>query len=701
MLKKLKQKVYYYLAEKNWGVRREYVPYVKSHPIEHKKKPLKHWWMLFRLNIHYRVLRKKNLLYPELVRKPAAKAPAKAAPARRLPYLQGAESFLSKRSSVAHLAKKLSQYDVVSFDIFDTLILRPFAKPADLFMLVGKRLKKVQFHRIRTDAEKLLREIAFQTNGNREVTIDDIYAYIEERTGIPKELGIQTEFQTEMDFCFANPYMKRVFDILKAQGKTVIIVSDMYFPHDMMEKLLHKVGYKDFDKLYVSCDYSCSKRSESLYRYVMQDFEGKSIIHVGDNVASDINAATNVGLATHYYKNVHAIGNPYRADGMSELMGSAYAGVVNTYLHADSKTYNTYYEYGFLYGGFYVLGFCNWMHKKAKAEGIDKILFLARDGDIYTRVFNQFYDDVPNEYFLWSRIANTKYTLLKNKEDFLRRVIYYRTNRKDSFITLGSMLESLSLEMLAPYMPDYNLSENTLVVPEHLKAIERLFLDHWDLVLSAYDEEKEYMKAYLKQKVGDAKNIAIVDVGWLGSGPMGLKYLIEDELKMDCKVHCWQTAARSPNNNDIVADLLEDNIEVYLFSAMYNRGNYDTHKKTNKGTNNIFFEMFTQSKTPSFSGWDKEGNFVYDIPEVENYWITEQIHEGILAFVKEYTKRFGSEPLMMNIPGYDAYLPYRMIIRDLTFIKKYFSKVSYARGVSGDSKKQKIESLGGILKQVL
>lgn len=692
-LKRLYLKTYQFAAEKHPGICREYKPYVESHLEEHSKHRFKHLWRLFRLNVHYRILRRDTLLYPQN----AAAGGAKKGPARHLPYLKGPESEASGRPLEVHLVSRFRKYDVVSFDIFDTLILRPFAAPQDLFMLIGKRLKRMEFHRIRIDAEKKAREAAMLEKGNREVTIDDIYTIIEERTGIPKEEGIQAEFRAELDYCFANPYMKRVFDMLVDQGKKVIITSDMYFPHDMMEQLLKNAGYEGWDKLYVSCDYGCSKSTESLYKYVLRDYEGQKIIHVGDNYHSDIKCASAIGLDTYHYKNVHEIGKEYRADGMSDLTGSAYAGLVNCYLHNGADVLDPYYEYGYIYGGLYVTGFINWMHRKAKNEGIEKIIFLARDGDIYQRVFNYLFDDVPNEYFLWSRIANTKYTLIKNREDFLKRLILYRAVRKDSFISLGSMLATLNLHELEQYMSDYSLTEDVLVTMENLKPIERLFLDHWDLVLNAYNDEKAHVEAYIRQKVGNCKKIAIVDVGWLGSGPMGLKYLIEDEMGMDCEVHCWQAGSRSPRNTDMITELMDGTIEPYMFSRIENRNNFDTHNNTNKGTNNMYFELFTQSKTPSFSGWREDGSFVYDIPEVENYVITDAIHNGMMDFCIQYTEMFKNDPVMMHISGYDAYLPYRMIIRDLGFIRKYFSDLSYARGIGGDEKKQSLEKLGGMI----
>ena len=328
MWRKIKDKLYYYFAEKNWGVRREYGPYVDAHQEEHKKTPWKHWWLLIRLNWHYRILRRTDVL---CYTKPLM-------PKRRLPYLDGSESGISNRRKEIYVIKDLLKYDVVSFDIFDTLILRPFAEPADIFMIVGKRLNRTEFYRIRTDAERRAREQAKAEKGNAEVTIFDIYGIIEERTGIPRELGVRTEVEAELQYCFANPYMQRIYRLLQEQNKKIIITSDMYLPHDIMERLLAKVGYTGYERLYVSCDYGCSKRSQSLYEYVKRDFVGKSIIHVGDNAVSDIKSAQKSGLATFYYKNVHEIGAPYRADGMSPLVGSAYAGIVNIHLHNGMQT---------------------------------------------------------------------------------------------------------------------------------------------------------------------------------------------------------------------------------------------------------------------------------------------------------------------------------------------------------------------------
>jgi len=298
------------------------------------------------------------------ISKPITPTPVAEIPSIKLPYLEGSESVSLKRPEAIVFARELLLYDVISFDIFDTLLLRPFAKPTDLFMILGNKYNLMNFSKIRMDSEKEAREIRKVLYNNTEITLEDIYEIVEKKTGIKKEVGIQVEFETEMEFCFANPYIQRVYKLLKSKGKRMIACSDMYIPKEYMQKLLEKCGYTDFEEIYVSCDYNCSKRSKGLYDIVLSKLKkDEKMVHIGDNHTTDILHAEEKGIKTKHYKNVHEAGNKYRADGMSELVGSVYSGIVNTYLHNGIKKYNPYYEFGFIYGGFYVLGFY-----KAKAR---------------------------------------------------------------------------------------------------------------------------------------------------------------------------------------------------------------------------------------------------------------------------------------------------------------------------------------------
>ena len=684
----LKDKLYYLFVEKNPSIKNEYQSYVNAHKDEHSKHRAKSWRLLLKLNWHYRILRKKTRL-----------TPAPSVSRARLPYLDGSESVGLARTDIVSFARKLLSFDVVSFDIFDTLVLRPFAVPQDLFLITGNKLGIVDFKSIRANAEREARDIKMANKGTTEINIYDIYERVARRTGIDVEAGVKAELETELSYCFANPYMQKVFKILKDQGKEIIIVSDMYIPHDMMVKLLESCGYTGYDKLYVSCDYECNKRNCGLYKNVIRDHKGKSIVHVGDNYTSDFLSAKRSNIEAIHYQNCHELGANYRADGMSDLIGSFYSGIVNTHLHNGLKTYDPYYEYGFIYGGLYIVGYCNWIHKRAKEEGVEKILFLSRDCDIYQKVFNQMFDDMPNEYVYWSRIANTKYTIETGRDDFLTRLVKHKAYNVIP-CTFGDVLDSFELSSLKDKLKDHNLSADAILTPDHIRMFEDFLVSNYDQIIDAYKEETEIAHRVFKKIIGDCKKVAVVDVGWLGSGPLGIKYLVEEKWKMGCEVKCYLVGSTHPTTHINMNELLQEKTETYIFSRMYNRAEYDIHRNTNKGTNNIYFELLTQACYPSFSGYSMNGEYIFDVPEVENYKMTKLIQSGILDFAKSYLKFSEGNEYLRNISGFDAYMPFRYAIRDPRLVKNLFSNASFSRGVGVSLNSQSQETVGDILNAV-
>lgn len=696
ILKKYKDKLFFLLVEKNQNILEAYQQYKWS--ITGNENKIKSWTYIFLLNMQHRVLKIDNSSVVERgVRITSSGTKVK------LPYLKGPESTAAQRPTPTFLARKLMSYDIISFDIFDTLLLRPFASPDDLFLILGDKLNILNFKNIRKWAEKEARNRAQMTKGTHEVTIYDIYEFVEFRTGLKKEEGVRFEFETEMEFCFANPYMKEVYEILKSHNKKIIAVSDMYLPKDMILQLLHKNGFESITEVYVSCEYNGNKRSKKLFKEVLKLYdEGTKIVHVGDDYQADVVSGRESGIDTIHYKNVHHVGNKYRAEGMSEIISSTYAGIVNTHIHNGIKKYSPYYEYGFIYGGLYVLGYCRWIGEYVKTHNIDKVLFLSRDGDIYSKVFNVLYNDIPNEYVYWSRIANTKYTVEFNRNDFLNRMVTQKATNALKF-TIKSLLLSLELEELLPLLPKYNLSETDIVSKNNEEILQRLFVDNWDVVVNLLTKDMDIVKEYFVQIIQNAKRIAIVDVGWLGSGGLGIKRLIEEKWKLDVEVKCLLAASRQTHHEANLSWLMKKDLEAYIFSRTFNRDLYNIHSNTNKRLNSIFFELFSQAKHPSFSGFqrteDGDIKFVFDVPEVENYKIIDEIHEGIMDFVKKYTSTFGKYDYLLNIPGYDAYKPFSVIIWAPIYLKRLFGGFRYCRTVASDYSNQRIETIAEIMKK--
>lgn len=708
----LKDGIYNFLVRKNENVCYEYERYVRENIKEHYESHLKHWKILFKLKWHYQVKKKSEpLIYwnhqvaikaQEIKKKVVSKSSVKKSEKSRDPlfaYIDGPESEAFKRTYVQHIVKKYLGFDVISFDIFDTLILRPFANPSDLFYLLEAELGQREFHKIRMECEKKAREKALLNRGNREVTIWDIYSEIEEITGISKEEGVRKEFELEKRLCFANPYMKRVIDILHSYGKPIYAVSDMYLPKDMMTELLEACGFSGFCDVIVSCDYNCNKHENgTLYKILLRMIGGKSVIHVGDNWNADIIRAQEQGLDTHFYKGVNAVGKPYRADGMTELVGSGYAGLINAKLHCGIKRYPIHYEYGYVYGGLYVLGFCNYIKEYCRSHKIDKILFLSRDGDIYSKVFEKLGSEMQYEYVYWSRMANIIACISEDRYSFINRVIDGKIVNNVSH-TISSLLSSIGLEKLTDYLADYRINPIEPLSKDNGVLLRKLMTEHYEEIIRIYQPKEQRLKAYFEKVIGNAKRVAVVDVGWTGSNVKGLSAKLTSEWRL-CESAVGLLAGTVGWNRDITTVYDEEaGIQSYLFSRGNNRAEYDGFVKKNKNMGTILFELFTQAATPSFKEIDENGIFRFDIPEVENYEIIKQIQSGILDFAEDYKKTFGEFRIMMNITGYDAYMPFRKVFRDVAYFKRYFDKMVFAVTMFSDSEMQSMESLGTILQK--
>lgn len=707
-MSKLKDKIYDVLVKKNGRVWYEYERYVREHIEEHHLHRLRHIYLLLKLNWFYRVKKGNTpyLYWDTPLAQSGIEGEKIREESKTFVQKENKKNFESKeefsRLPIMSLASQLMAYDVISFDMFDTLVFRPFSNPRDLFFVVGEKLDVLDYRKIRIEAENEARDLKQAKYGTREVDLQDIYKIVERKTGIDAQNAICIEKGVEQDLCFANPYMQKVFNILIEQGKEIYITSDMYMHEDELTAILNNCGYMGVKQIIVSCEHGTSKRTGGLYEVLKKKVGNKKIVHIGDNYETDIQSAKKSGIDTRYYKNVNEIGKEHRALGMSDLIGSAYSGIVNAYLYSGVNNLSPYFKYGYVYGGLYILGFCNWIHQQKELYGLDKIVFLSRDGEIYRKIYKRLFPKDEICYLYWSRIANVFSTISDMKANFMNSFIKNKAIDKMGYTAI-ELLESINLSQLKNCLKKYGLREETVINVDNYLLLEEVLNDNWDTVVSEMSKYEEGAKDVIIKTIGNAKKIAVVDVGWTGTGPLGIKKLVEKKWGMNVEVKCFVAASRVWGHTSNINEITKEVVKPYIFSRMLNRNLYDTHVRTNNNTNNIYFEFFTQAQYPSFGGYIKQDDKVvckFDIPEVENYKIIDEIHNGITAFCEEYVLRFKKYIWMNNISGYDAYIPYRHAIKNIGYIKSVFANFKFNRGIAGDATHQKLEEMRDIWEKV-
>lgn len=582
---------------------------------------------------------------------------------KRLP-LDVSESEAAHREAPERLAEKLRGFDVISFDIFDTVILRPFSEPTDLFYIVGQKLGYLDFKRIRMEAEHQARMEKYKCCESYEVTLSEIWDRLSQMTGIDADFGRKLEIEAELALCYANPYMKQVFHALKKAEKRIVFTSDMYLPSDILDKILVRCGYRGYERIFVSCEEQEAKGDGKLFDRVRQScsrgsMTGLRFAHVGDNPGSDVRMAARHGFQAFYYPNVNRNTLLYRTYDLSPIIGGTYRGIVNNRIYCGTTVYNRNQEYGYIYGGLFIMGYCCFIHEYCRAHAVDKLLFIARDGEVLRQAYELLFPGEETEYVYLSRLSAAKLTAGYFKYDYLRKLVRHKTGQGYS---LQRILHDMELDMLAVALE----STQGLSPHDRLDASNAdMFIDflnkNWEKVIAAYKEQRDAAGIWYRECIGDAKNAAAVDIGWAGSGALALRTLFEREWHIPCKLTGIVAGTNTVHNAEPDMSetmLLDGTLVSYLYSAAENRDLWKKHDPANMY--NIYFELLTSSETPSFLGFyfDENGRVEprFQKPEGNPEGIRD-IRQGILDFVRDYKNHFAAYPYLFRISGRDAYAP--------------------------------------------
>ncbi len=620
----MRRKYYDMLVNRNYAVKRRYEHFVQTHAGLHRRCRAVSWGYLLLLNVQF------NLLHmPDRKR-----------------IRTGNESSTGFSMTAQETAAQLCRADVVSFDMFDTLVLRPFAQPTDLFYLVGEQLGVPDFRSIRIRAEQTARERLAAAGGGSDIGLDAIYEVLAQQLGIDAAYGAQIEAQTEIDTCLPNPFMKQVFDAVLAAGKRVIITTDMYLPKATLEAMLAKCGFSGYERIFLSNEEGCGKYDGRLYAVVKKACGECSFSHIGDNRNADVVQAQKAEFQTVHYPNCNALGSDFRPDRMSFLTGSAYAGLVNRRLYCGEPC-SPVFEYGYKCGGILMLGFCRFIHDHAERLGADKVLFFARDGYVMKQIYEQLYPDDATAYVYWSRAAAAKLCAVLYPQDYFRRFLDQKTGRG---IPLREILASMGLSaMQLPFSMEEPLTE------QNLPAVKAELYGRMEEIRTLYAGMHAQAAQYFRPILEGCRTVVTVDCGWAGSGSIFFDAYVNRQL--GCDVEVTGLLAGSNSRNQIDSDFSETyfrtgKLHAYCFSAEHNRDHYEAHFPAKK--HNIYFELLCGAPEPSFTGFDENG-LTFDA-ESENAQMIREIHAGEKAFVSDYLAAFEKFPYMTRISGNDAYV---------------------------------------------
>lgn len=532
------------------------------------------------------------------------------------------------------LYELIDAHDVISFDIYDTLIFRYINKREDVFALAAYKnnIDNVRsFIKQRTDAELY----AHKKYKTEEITLDMIYEPIYANYG--SRLGEslkRDEEKLEIGLSTKNNEVFQAFQYAIEHNKIVYIISDMYLTKATIEAVLDKNNIKGYKKLFVSSEIGLTKATGNLFSYVIkqESLEASRVLHIGDNINNDVKQARKKAInAFHYISNIKikpTLSMEHLTES-DELLFKCNNIFIERNLDVDRSRI---YQVGYKFFGPFLYGYCQWILSLKKQLELKKIFCLSRDGYVISKALQALtLDNESYEYFYTSRTATVIPTLISVQS--ISEIIDSYKSWPEEFdvhhflykVGLSRYDISTILEEFKSILGKMYTRESVLVDSDFIAFFEKI-IPH---IREVAKEQNSLLKEYF-EKHGFNDRIGIADIGGSGTIENALNNLKEQNLY----------------SGELYPLYILSNLESTTFRRAYL---FDANKNKIIRENLRFFYMLLEIlvTAPHESVWkyclkDSQivpkfgiiGNTLDDNLKYSEYFI-EELQEGVLQYIKD------------------------------------------------------------------
>jgi len=545
------------------------------------------------------------------------------------------------------LEKKIRDAAAVSFDFFDTLFVRFLLDPEDIFDIVGGAygIRDFREQRRRAQGEAFRR---MQADGRKEITLHDIYDCLE---ALPVDASVimRKEYELELSVVYPNDELTRVFDAIVTEGKPVVVTSDMYLPLSFYQEAFRQNGLPQVP-MFISAERNATKRDHGeLFDIVAQElgFDPHTILHIGDNIRSDVQQAKSKGFVTIHY--TEAYPPPKSQYSVPEV--SLARGVYRKY--KEQLPSGSGKELGFLYGGPAAVALLDWVSDKAIEDSIDHILFIARDGFILERIASLRNDlRLPGfSYFPGSRAA---FALAAASEQNFQEMLPYLLSGAEGMSPF-ELLERIGVRPPdETVMKSIGLDRTRTITHELLPELGQfLFACRREIFKVGRQTRRALFLALHNLGIHSGSRIAFVDVGWNGSTQRAFERVVD--RFMDIEVFGYYFCLSE-------SDDCRKNRKKQAMSALLAQGTVPEKTIRQLYRNRVGVELFFSAPHPTVVGLNVTPDgcveALYDARfanECSLEMLSSQIGDGMMVFAQAFEAlrtRLGTSisPVELSMP---------------------------------------------------
>ena len=407
-------------------------------------------------------------------------------------------------------------------------------------------LSEAHFTYQRDRAEAELRQQAVNGGYDSECGLDDIFTLALSRIlgHEPDPADVQYLVDYELDYDIQHlslmPDCEELLKQLKQQGKTVIAVSDMYYRRAHLVRIFSALGIREcFDHIFVSSENRIAKHSGRLFQQVLEtlDTTPEKMIHIGDVLHSDVRCPMKMGMKALWF---HSPDEQHRRSKLqkqqqksrltSHVMESKAAGEFDKRTHfesvVDSDVLTQFYTMGRDYFGPSFCAFTLNLLDSVIRDEMDTVYFLARDGDIFIKLYDLLQHSVRRYQNL--PIPSTRYLYVSRRSTTLPACVEFGQREYEiaflnpddcgpyTLLRKLGLREEVFTDLIERYFP--NKKDGLTKNAKTKQHFFQLFADA-DFLSRVETERKtaaDLLKRYLDQEAfwGASRRNAMVDIGW-------------------------------------------------------------------------------------------------------------------------------------------------------------------------------------------
>lgn len=578
----------------------------------------------------------------------------------------------------------VDKYDLISFDIFDTLVLRNVLFPKDIFKLLDVYVKEKygveDFYTLRANLEMKTRA----GTANEDVNIEEIYDTISKELKLDCNDIKERELELEKRFIVINPLMKQVFDYARSLNKRIFIISDMYLKASFIEEILEGLGYTGYEKLFVSCELNKTKATKSIYKHILEtysDIKTEKWMHIGDNYVSDVKNPESLGIKAYYYKSIRERANISDESSIDIKTSIMRAIQYNKVYCGHTMPY--WEEFGVKYIAPIYYGLSDWI-ARLNAES-DNVVFLSRDGYIPKLVFDKIrkkrkLNSVDSIYLYTSRKA---YQLPSMAYMSKGEMVECLTQSSEAFghrLTINEMFKNASLDVNDYLDVILNFgfeSPKDIINADTRHMAKKLIQFIYEDIITVLKKKCELVEEYFEQEnLFKYDRLNIVDIGWRGSIQYSMQKMFNhyyESKRIDRKANIYGYYLGT--NQFVYADIVDNTFGYYFdYSIPWVHSSFCLE-------NLMMYEFIFTCPQPQLSGFTKTDGKVIPIFRdfVENSEYTSALQNGALKIIDEFIEY---DEFLSGISVEGCTDPYRNFIinknyNDMVQFRKISNFVSY------------------------